>query len=368
MGKPKKSKSVLRTIVKALSHWHQCHGRMMPWVISQDPYLIWIAEIIMQQTRIEQGMPYYKKFISKYPTIPTLANATLDEVLLQWQGLGYYSRARNIHFAANQIMEKFDGRFPDNYHDIISLKGIGPYTAAAILSFAYNRPFPVMDGNVTRVISRLFGIDEDIDKASTKRIIIGILQDMIPNKNAGEFNQSMMDFGAMQCTPSTPCCGECPLNDHCYAYKKDLIHLLPVKRRKTTKRKRFFHYFFVLDNLGKILIKKRPKGDIWQGLYDFPCHEEMSPENHSPKKILTTLFPNISATISPNIFETKHILTHQDLLIKIYKVHSEEDLNNLKLSKKYLCIDYPEINNFPIPVVLQKYLETQNFNLTSIWP
>ena len=253
--------------------WYNTGKRTLPWLEIKDPYKIWLSEIILQQTRVEQGTPYYHRFIKKYPTVFKLAAASLDDVLKLWEGLGYYSRARNLHHAANEIVEKHKGIFPNNYAAIIELKGIGKYTASAILSYAYALPYAAIDSNVIRIITRYFGIEEDIESKSGKTKIETYAQKILDKKQPGIFNQAMMDFGSLVCKPKNPECLDCPLKNNCFAFKNEMVEILPVKGKKLIKKTRFFNYLVIISGKN-ILITKRNEQDIWKNLYQFPLIED----------------------------------------------------------------------------------------------
>ncbi|MDB5209614.1 MAG: A/G-specific adenine glycosylase [Sediminibacterium sp.] len=249
--------------------WHKQHNtREMPWKGEKDPYKIWLSEVILQQTRVAQGWQYYTNFIKKYPTIGRLAGAKDQEVFKLWEGLGYYNRCKNLLFTARQIVKERKGIFPDQYEDILELKGVGPYTAAAIASFAYNLPYAVVDGNVFRVLSRFFGIEEAIDSAKGKNIFTELAAKVLAKKEAGLYNQAIMDFGATICKPFAPVCSSCPLQKHCIAYKEGKVNQLPIKEKTLLRKHRWFYYFlFEFD--GKILVHLRTGKDIWQNLNEF---------------------------------------------------------------------------------------------------
>lgn len=253
--------------------WYNTGKRTLPWLEIKDPYKIWLSEIILQQTRVEQGTPYYHRFIKKYPTVFKLAAASLDDVLKLWEGLGYYSRARNLHNAANEIVEKHKGIFPNNYAAIIELKGIGKYTASAILSYAYALPYAAIDSNMIRIITRYFGIEEDIESKSGKTKIETYAQKILDKKQPGIFNQAMMDFGSLVCKPKNPECLDCPLKNNCFAFKNEMVEILPVKGKKLIKKTRFFNYLVIISGKN-ILITKRNEQDIWKNLYQFPLIED----------------------------------------------------------------------------------------------
>ncbi|RZK92973.1 MAG: A/G-specific adenine glycosylase, partial [Hymenobacter sp.] len=252
--------------------WYPRHRRDLPWRHTRDPYAIWLSEVILQQTRVAQGLPYYLDFLSSYPTVEALAAAPEQEVLRHWQGLGYYSRARNMHHTAQQIVREFGGRFPATYAGLRQLKGVGPYTAAAIASFAFDEAVAVLDGNVFRVLARIFGLHADIAAPSSRKEFQALADLHLPPSHAADFNQAIMEFGALQCTPAKPDCLFCPLQSECWAFQHGQVALLPVKAKAKAARTRHFHYL-VLRHGGQLYLKERPGGDIWQGLYDFALVE-----------------------------------------------------------------------------------------------
>jgi len=261
-----------RDFTKKLLKWYAKSNRPMPWKGEKNPYLVWLSEIILQQTRVEQGWPYFERFRDKYPKVEDLANAPEDEVMKLWEGLGYYSRARNLHFTAKYIAQDLGGVFPKTYEEILSLKGVGPYTASAIASFAYGLPHAVVDGNVYRVLSRCFGIDTPIDSTKGKKQFTQLADELLNRKKPGEYNQAIIDFGATHCTPKNPSCGNCELQDICIAFRDDKQGAFPVKEKKIKKRTRYFQYFIVESPDG-LLLHKRVEKDIWQNLYEFPVQE-----------------------------------------------------------------------------------------------
>ena len=259
-----------------LLEWYAVHKRNLPWRETTDPYRIWISEIILQQTRVAQGLEYYNRFTERFPDVASLAHASEDEVMNYWQGLGYYSRARNLHAAAKNIMERFGGVFPTDYRDVLSLKGVGEYTAAAICSFAYRAPYAVLDGNVYRILARILGIGMPADSPQAKKYFTAIAEELLDKDFPDDYNQAIMDFGAIQCVPQSPRCPVCPFTDRCAAFRENRVESLPVKKGKTAVKERFFNYFHIRCG-GNILLHKRTGKDIWQNLYEFPLIETPGP-------------------------------------------------------------------------------------------
>jgi A/G-specific adenine glycosylase len=318
--------------------------RELPWRKTRDPHTIWVSEIILQQTRVEQGTPYFERFIEAFPNIASLANAPEDHVLALWQGLGYYSRARNMQAAARQVMDDYAGEFPTNYEDILKLKGIGPYTAAAISSICFDEPEPVVDGNVFRAASRIFGIHDDISKESTRKIFVSTLKAIIPSDQPGTFNQAMMELGATICKPS-PICGDCPVREFCQAIKSKTINQLPVKGKKTKVRDRYLNYL-VYQSGGKVLMKKREGKDIWHGLYDFPLIEGKEIE----KKTIAS-----SKTVSS---EYIHILSHQRLHARFYLFEPKpEEMTQLARTYDAKPYSLKQVLTLPKPKLVVNYLD-----------
>ena len=262
----------LNALTAPLLTWYDIHKRVLPWRGIRDPYRIWLSEVILQQTRVAQGMDYYLRFVARFPDVGALAAADEDEVLKLWQGLGYYSRARNLHAAARQVVERYGGRFPAAYADVRSLKGVGDYTAAAVCSIVYDAPCAVLDGNVYRVLARLFDIGIPIDTTAGKRTFAELAQLQLDTSRPGLYNQAIMDFGALQCTPAQPRCGDCPLAGRCLALAAGTVGVRPVKQGRAKVRDRWFNYLHVTCG-GQTLLHRRGGGDIWQGLYEFPLIE-----------------------------------------------------------------------------------------------
>lgn len=309
--------------------WYKSNGRDLPWRKTTDPYVIWLSEVILQQTRVEQGRPYFHSFIEAFPTVSDFAHANEEEVLRLWQGLGYYSRARNMHKAAKLVMEKFNGKFPVTYDELIQLPGIGDYTASAISSFAINEPRAVLDGNVFRVLSRYLGIDEPINSSKGKKVFQQLANELLHKENAGIYNQAIMDFGAIQCKPKAPLCGECVFSQECVALLEGNVSTLPAKLKGKASRDRYFHYFIIEDE-GSIMMSKREEGDVWANLYEFPMIE--SSEALSLDKLLLSheyqyYFGN--SALEPVGGQIKHVLSHQNIYARFYKL-----VDNLAVKKK----------------------------------
>lgn len=341
---------------KEIISWYEVNKRDLPWRKTKNPYHIWLSEIILQQTRVEQGLPYYNKFIDKFPTITDLHKADESEVLKLWQGLGYYSRARNLHKAAHQIVETFDRQFPDNKKELLKLTGVGDYTASAIASFCYKEPTAVIDGNVYRVLSRYFGIKTPIDSSEGKKLFEQVANDML-NKNCPDtYNQAIMEFGALQCTPKSPNCSNCPLQIDCIAKREGIIDQLPVKSKKTKQRDRYFYYLDIESN-DRTYLNKRTKKDIWQNLYEYPLIEKDNPIdiNHifdEPEfKVLNLKSPVIERTSS----EVKHVLSHQIIHAVFIKIKSKQPLTSNQLVE----IEVKDIHQFPTHRLMENYLNTK---------
>ncbi|NCT94899.1 MAG: A/G-specific adenine glycosylase [Chitinophagaceae bacterium] len=299
-----------------LMRWHrQENNRQMPWKGEQDPYKIWLSEVILQQTRVEQGWAYYERFIQNYPTIQALAAAPDKEVFKCWEGLGYYNRCRNLLFTARYITRELQGIFPRRYEDLLALKGVGPYTAAAIASFAYNLPYAVVDGNVFRVLSRFLGIDEPIDSNNAKQYYGVLANELLDTTAPGEYNQAIMDFGATVCKPASPACASCPLQTQCYAYAHAQVNHLPVKEKTLRRKTRWFSYFW-FEYRGKVLVRERTGRDIWQQLHEFYLVETEKAPQWNPETVQEQLKEqlNISGFRLQSIsLQRSQQLTHQQI-------------------------------------------------------
>lgn len=339
-----------------LLQWNSIFYRNMPWRGEKNPYKVWLSEIILQQTRVEQGLPYYLKFVERYPNIESLANAPQQEILKNWEGLGYYSRAKNMHFAAKQILIEFNGEFPKSYADILKLKGVGKYTAAAISSFAFGEKYAIIDGNVKRIMSRYFGIEHAIDTALGEKAIEYSVNACLDDFNVANFNQALLDFGAMLCKPKTPLCVQCPMNEKCVAYKSNFVHKLPFKEKKILKQKRFFNYFLIIEN-DKIWIKQRTENDIWEGLFDFPLIETSSQvlENEI-KKMVENIFNGKFKIIEK--IELKQVLTHQIIYANFFVLNVK---GKLKLEKsKQVQINISDLHEYPKPKIINTLIQKIN--------
>jgi A/G-specific adenine glycosylase len=342
--------------------WFETHQRNLPWRHTQDPYKIWLSEVILQQTRVKQGLPYYEKFLQTFPHVQALAAASEEEVLRCWQGLGYYSRARNLHRAAQQVAE-VGGVFPKNYKTLKKLRGVGTYTAAAIASFAYGEAgVAVVDGNVYRVLARIFGLDAPIDSTQGQKKFSQLAHQLLPEGNSSAHNQAIMEFGALHCTPKAPKCADCPLAVECVARAQKKQSELPVKARKTKVRNRYLHYLHISFQDKSLWIQRNEKG-IWQGLYTFPMIE--SSTYLSVKELCKELS---EVKIIKHIKEKqmlKHILSHQVLLAKFYQITLEDEKKFITLGERLKAKAYTEqeVYALPKPVLMQKYAEASQASL-----
>ena len=337
-----------------LLRWYAIHKRELPWRETKDPYAIWLSEIILHQTRIDQGLSYYLKFIERYPAVRDLACANEDDILKLWQGLGYYSRARNLHAAARTVTGVFNGKFPDNYHELIKLKGVGEYTAAAIISISFNQPYAVVDGNVFRVLSRLYGIMTPVNTQMGKKEFTRLANTVMDKENPGEYNQAIMEFGALYCTPKNPGCNSCIFNDRCVAFKNGSVSKLPAKTRKQKIRSRYFNYLLIRDH-DHIYISKRTGNDIWKNLYEFPLIEtEEKIKTDSLENHLISVLGHENIEIRKITSWQKQILSHQCIYYRFIYIQAND--------KKYklphlLKVDKKDILNFAVPKPIEKELD-----------
>ncbi len=335
----------------------QQNNRPMPWKGEKDPYKIWLSEIMLQQTRVEQGWEYYNRFIKAFPTIIDLAEAPEQIVFKLWEGLGYYTRCKNLHATAKLIVTERKGIFPNTFQEILSLKGIGPYTAAAIASFAFDLPFAVVDGNVHRVIARYFGINTPVDSAPGKKIYAELADSLLDNENPAEYNQALMDFGATICKPRNPLCTQCVQKNECQAFQHGWVNLLPVKEKVIERRDRWFTYYIV-HYKDKVYIRKRSGKDIWSNLFEFILKESKGNEEHAEAIGLQC----IKALIGTGDFRVESIspffkqqLTHQTIFGQFIHISIDEPLQN----GLYHLVSLNELNKYPFPKMINSFLKHQ---------
>lgn len=351
------------TFQAALIRWYNDHKRDLPWRKFTDPYIIWISEVILQQTRVNQGLSYFQKFHKNYPTVKDLALAPESQVLKDWEGLGYYSRARNMHFAAKQIFENFEGKFPKTHAEILDLKGVGTYTAAAISSFAYNEPHAVVDGNVFRVLSRFFGVSTPINITRGKKEFEKLAAEMLDQKDPATYNQAIMEFGALQCVPKNPECGACPLQSSCYAFLHEKVESLPAKEKKKYDRQRYFH-FLMVSYENKILVEQREEKDIWQKLHQFPLvegaglytFEEVLEEWEGKANHWKEIALKRTIDLKP------HKLSHQTIHCRIFEMEiagAEAE----RVENKSFWVQKDELEALAFPRPLRLYLDRKQLTL-----
>lgn len=338
--------------------WYAENKREFPWRNTKDPYKIWLSEIILQQTQVQQGLPYYLRFVTTYPRVEDLAEAAEEDVLKLWQGLGYYSRARNLLFSAHWVVNKNKGIFPKTFKGLMQLKGVGDYTASAIASICYDEFQAVVDGNVYRFLSRYFGITTPIDSSIAHREFKARAMALMKGESPGEFNQALMEFGALQCTPKQPQCQRCPFLSSCLAYEQGKVASLPIKAKQVKTRKRFFNYLVLDLPSAKTILRKRAKKGIWQNLYEFPLIE--SPSLLNRKELMaqkdfaqwqTPVF-SLPHLITPQ--PIKHLLSHQHLFIQFWHIKGQEEIKNALAQK--------ELKNYPVPVVIQHFIDQHFFD------
>ena len=327
-----------------LEEWYEANGRDLPWRRTSDPYFIMLSEFILQQTQICQGMDYYLRFAERFPTAESLADASEEEVMRLWQGLGYYSRARHLHAAAKQIAEK--GHFPKDYAFVRALPGVGDYTAAAIMSFAFGEPYAVLDGNVQRVLARHFGITEPVDTTQGKKLLRALADEMLDHERPALYNQSIMDFGALQCKPNSPLCHACPLADTCQALSMHRVDKLPLKSKRTAIRDRYLTYIYTRTKDGKILLHRRGKGDIWQGLFEFPMIESARPLTLAEVEEKV----KVKAKLELVAQDVRHQLTHQRLHADFYLL----TLPTAYESTKGQWVEEKSLDRYALPRLLEK--------------
>lgn len=346
-----------------INSWYTEHKRDLPWRATKDPYKVWLSEIILQQTQVIQGLPYYKRFIQEFPTVFDLARASEEKVLKLWQGLGYYNRAHNLHYTAKTIASKHQGVFPDNYKDLIKLKGVGDYTASAIASICFKEPTAVLDGNVFRVLSRVLGINSPINSTVGRKIFKEKAEQLLDRSKPGHYNQGIMEFGALQCKPKKPLCMICPLQSECVAFQQGKVKELPVKLKKTKVKTRHLNYLVFVSSDLKTIIRKRTGKGIWKHLYEFPVIEterELKQPHHFIKH---KNFTDVTATnIKPFKEEPlEHRLSHQKLMVKFWAHHIKE-LPKADKQKNEIKIQWSNIEKYPVPAVIHKFLKAFEFN------
>jgi len=342
-----------------LKAWGKQNRRTLPWMGQKDPYRIWLSEVILQQTRVEQGLPYYERFLALFPNVHALAAAPEDQVFKAWEGLGYYSRARNLIQAARVVSEQYGGNFPSTYDGLRTLPGVGEYTAAAIASFAFDLPHAVVDGNVQRVLARFFGIRHTVDSTPGRKAFRELADTVLDPRDPAAWNQAMMDFGSQHCKPRQPLCSSCPLADHCVALARDWVAELPAKRPKAARRTRFFHYL-VLEHAGKRYVRRRDETDIWAGLYDFPLIEK--DQSLAPGELLRD--PEAMALLQDGLWELREssewyrqALSHQDIRACFVKLSSKS--GKLPKVQDWQALPPDKISKLAFPRVVSRYLDDQ---------
>ncbi|MCU0418758.1 MAG: A/G-specific adenine glycosylase [Cyclobacteriaceae bacterium] len=340
------------SFARLLIAWYQQHQRPLPWRHTRDPYRIWLSEIILQQTRVAQGLPYYHAFVEAFPDVQALAAAEERVVLRLWQGLGYYSRARNLHKCARHVVNAWHGRFPTTYAQLLTLPGVGPYTAAAIASFAFGEAVPVVDGNVFRVLARVFGMHTDIASSEAKKLFFEQAQRVMDRARPADFNQAMMELGAICCTPSSPTCHACPVAPLCFARQREAQQLLPVKSKKTKVRKRYVHYF-AIRQANKTLMRERTGKDIWRGLYDFYCVETNRPARLDTLLAADPFLSRLRITQASK--PVKHVLSHQQLKAVFYEAVFKKANTTLPEGMKWY--GPRQVNALPKPVLIDAYVK-----------
>ncbi len=341
-----------RTLIK----WYHANKRELPWRTTKDPYKVWLSEIILQQTRVAQGLPYYLKFSATFPTVFDLAKAPEQKVMKLWQGLGYYSRARNLHAAARQVVKEYKGVFPSEYEELKKLKGVGDYTAAAIASFCFNRPHAVVDGNVFRVLSRLYAIQTPINSTAGKKQFTQLANELINKKDPGTFNQAIMEFGAVQCTPVNPNCSDCVLQNSCLVGGSARVKEFPVKIGKAKISERYFEYFFITAQK-KTYIQKRGAGDIWQNLYQLPVLEVDKLKNRAEvlKNLRMEIFRKdlLSLEIKSVSAIKKHLLSHQKIMARFWHINLPKPIR----LKGFNEVNINKLIEYPFPVLIGNHLK-----------
>jgi A/G-specific adenine glycosylase len=349
---------------KSLLDWHQGIDRPMPWKGEKDPYKVWLSEIILQQTQVSRGSLYYERFLKRFPDVTDLASASLDEVMKMWEGLGYYSRARNLHKTAGIIVEMYGGEFPDDYDKLLSLQGVGPYTAAAIGSFAFGIPRAVVDGNVYRVLARYFGIEEPIDTTAGKKLVAACAEACLDQGNPGGYNQAIIDFGALQCRPFNPDCDTCPMQGNCLAFSHTLVDELPRKSRKLRRKVRFFHYLYACPPEG-VLIRRREGQDIWKHLYEMPLIEFGEDVNWDAIDCGARelrWWGQGAVEDSGKVGPYTHLLTHQEIRTYFWFVDLS-DWDGTNFGHDFLRVTRPQLKEFAFPRPIRCFFEDKALHL-----
>lgn len=343
-----------------ITNWYRQNKRDLPWRNTNDPYKIWLSEILLQQTRVNQGLPYYQKFVKNFPTVEVLANSEEQKILKLWQGLGYYSRARNLHHAAKTIKDDFDCKFPKSYNEIRALKGVGDYTAAAIASFAFNIPKAVVDGNVYRVLSRYFNDSEPIDTSQGKKLFQKYAEELLPQDNAAEHNQAIMELGAIVCTPKNPNCENCPLNESCLANRMHTIDQLPVKSKKNKVTNKYFYYLF--ENEKDFTLEKRTSG-IWKNMFQLPLIESNEKLSFDELAKKADEKYNYSVIRNGKINTYTHILSHQKITAEFWKVNEfKKSSSEILTNKVESNISLTSLKKYPLPRLIDRFFE-ENFDV-----
>lgn len=345
------------TFYQHLINWYTSNKRDLPWRNTRNPYKIWLSEIMLQQTRVDQGMPYFLKFVDKFPTVHHLAKAEEDTVMKMWQGLGYYSRARNLHATARVVSRELEGRFPANFKDLKKLKGVGEYTAAAIASFSFGEPVPVVDGNVYRLLSRYFGVDLPINSTEGVKHFRELAREVMDVKDPATYNQAVMEFGARQCKPQSPDCTVCPLQDSCVALQKNTVSSLPVKLKKGSIKKRYFNYLIPYNNK-EVVLQKRQGKDIWRDLYEFPLIETPAPVDMDAIKA-AALFRELPGAEQARLWlyneeQVVHKLSHQHIYTKFWIVELDEELTG--------AVEKSRVRDYAMPVLLANFVHEFEFS------
>ncbi|WP_298792709.1 A/G-specific adenine glycosylase [uncultured Allomuricauda sp.] len=341
------------TFSEHILKWYGQNKRALPWRETKDPYKIWLSEIMLQQTRVAQGMPYYHKFLEAFPTVFKLANANEEQVLKLWQGLGYYSRARNLHTTAKMVVEEYDGKFPNTYKQLKSLKGVGDYTASAIASICFDIPEPVVDGNVYRVLARYFGVDLPINSTEGIKYFKELAREVMHTGNIRDYNQGIMEFGAIQCAPKKPYCLHCPLNESCIALKENKVASLPVKINKTKIRVRHFNYLVFIDSERNTRLEQRKGKGIWQNLYQFPLLESEKTLDEKDLRI------ELKTTKDFQKYKTIRLYNNEFIIHKLSHQHLHTKFWILEVEQPFLDgVPWQNISSFPVPVLIADFIKT----------